>query len=608
MQDDHPQRSATHISIDGNQIARLARFLGECPGRLSEVLLNGSLVGDRLLHDLQRQVVNIPFETPPVLSDVTTLVAVARRFSPSPGGILVLRFDGGSNVPGGMSEEELIDYFEIINLHREVFADGHCRTLFLLTPDVSNTFNRVADDLRSWIRVFDMTSDKFIVKATPSTQESIQRDFAQTSASHGAIEVLKEQYERAKESGLPFNLLVYDYFGPLVYTTLSKGQSDLIAYVSTELENLIAKGQGLLKETVSSPRVLSSMQILHTFQGDLCLRLGDSGGAREHYETALEIARDLVRRDPDNTEWQRELSVSWDNIGVLRLRLGDGDGAWQAFEASLKIAKDLARTDPDNTEWQRDLSVSWSHIGDLRLRLGDEDGARQAYDASLQIRQDLARRDPDNTQWQHDLSMSWNKIGDLRLQLDDDDGARQAFEAGLDIVENLVRRDPDNTEWQRDLWVSWNKIGDLRRRFGDGDGAREAFEVGLDIIKNLVRRDPDNTEWQRDLAITYVKLAQLADATGAHDDALLHWITASNALIRIHERTPEVPQAAWDVAHSALDLANCLTKLGRVEEALSHQQRAATVARQLRERGHQLSPRLNQLLEQPDQQQGASTE
>ena len=76
---------------------------------------------------------------------------------------------------------------------------------------------------------------------------------------------------------------------------------------------------------------------------------------------------------------------------------GDRDGALTAYRAALAIAETLARRDPGNTEWQRDLSVSHDKIGDVLLSQGDLDGALAAYRAALAIRETLARRDPGNT-------------------------------------------------------------------------------------------------------------------------------------------------------------------------------------------------------------------
>ena len=53
-------------------------------------------------------------------------------------------------------------------------------------------------------------------------------------------------------------------------------------------------------------------------------------------------------------------------------------GALESDEKALAIAKRLAAQDPGNTEWQRDVSVSYNKIGDVRLEGGDRKGTLEA--------------------------------------------------------------------------------------------------------------------------------------------------------------------------------------------------------------------------------------
>lgn len=55
---------------------------------------------------------------------------------------------------------------------------------------------------------------------------------------------------------------------------------------------------------------------------------------------------------PDNTDYQRDLSISDEEIGNVVLAQGDLVGALAAYRDSLAIAKALAQKDPSNTQWQ----------------------------------------------------------------------------------------------------------------------------------------------------------------------------------------------------------------------------------------------------------------
>jgi predicted negative regulator of RcsB-dependent stress response len=55
----------------------------------------------------------------------------------------------------------------------------------------------------------------------------------------------------------------------------------------------------------------------------------------------------------------------------------------------------LAAQNQSNSEWQRNVSVSYERIGDVRRDEGDRNGALAAYEKALAIREHLAAKDPE---------------------------------------------------------------------------------------------------------------------------------------------------------------------------------------------------------------------
>jgi hypothetical protein len=90
---------------------------------------------------------------------------------------------------------------------------------------------------------------------------------------------------------------------------------------------------------------------------------GDLAGALASFGKDLGIAETLAARDPNNTDWQRDLSVSYERVGDLQMKQGDSAGAVASFGKDLGIAEALAARDPNNAEWQRDLIVSLIRLG-----------------------------------------------------------------------------------------------------------------------------------------------------------------------------------------------------------------------------------------------------
>jgi hypothetical protein len=119
---------------------------------------------------------------------------------------------------------------------------------------------------------------------------------------------------------------------------------------------------------------------------------GDGPGALAAYRTGLTIREALAARDPANTEWQRDLSVSHDRIADVLVVQGDGPGALAAYRKGLAIAEALAARDPANTQWQRDLVLGFMKLSEVT---GDNAYAEKALDVALGMQQRgiLAPRD-----------------------------------------------------------------------------------------------------------------------------------------------------------------------------------------------------------------------
>ena len=130
---------------------------------------------------------------------------------------------------------------------------------------------------------------------------------------------------------------------------------------------------------------------------------------------------------------------------------GDGPGALAAYQAGLTIREDLAKRDPANTQWQRDLSVSHNKMGDVLVSQGDGPGALAAYQAALTIREGLAKRDLANTQWQVDVAVSCSKLGTMN-QLLPVSTRRVYLQRGREILIALkqarrLHSNQDYTDW-----------------------------------------------------------------------------------------------------------------------------------------------------------------
>jgi tetratricopeptide (TPR) repeat protein len=103
----------------------------------------------------------------------------------------------------------------------------------------------------------------------------------------------------------------------------------------------------------------------------MLLMTGDTAGALAATTQARDIFQALLASTPDSTDYQRELSVSDENIAHVLLAQGDLPGALANYRDSLAIMKALTAKDPVNTGWQRDLVRYYRELGFVDLQQND---------------------------------------------------------------------------------------------------------------------------------------------------------------------------------------------------------------------------------------------
>lgn len=240
--------------------------------------------------------------------------------------------------------------------------------------------------------------------------------------------------------------------------------------------------------------------------GAIRMQQGDLSGAQANYRKGLATAEDLVRSNPDSSNWQRNLSASLQRIGAVQHRQNDLAGARKSFEDGLAIIDQLAQSQPDNADLKRDRSTFFNGIGAVKFAQSDLSGSLKSYQDGLAITDKLAKSEPRNLRQQHDLATYLYNIGRVRSAQNDTLGVIKSYQDSLTILDGLVKSDPDNVGWQRDLWLAFSNIGDAKAALDDPAGALKSYRAALSIADKLAKSDPGNEGRRDDLLMSLTKI------------------------------------------------------------------------------------------------------
>lgn len=89
------------------------------------------------------------------------------------------------------------------------------------------------------------------------------------------------------------------------------------------------------------------------------------------FRSQMSIMRRLTERDPDNSDWLRDLSVSHYLVASILEKQGQLLEALVEREAGLFIAERLAALDATNQQWQQDLQASRQALVEFRQRIAE---------------------------------------------------------------------------------------------------------------------------------------------------------------------------------------------------------------------------------------------
>jgi tetratricopeptide (TPR) repeat protein len=329
------------------------------------------------------------------------------------------------------------------------------------------------------------------------------------------------------------------------------------------------------------PEALHAAFCFFVDQGDFARIRTTLADARRDYAEGHRMAQRLMAGDPGNTDWQHDLSVSYDKFGNMAVAQGKLAEAAQAYGDSLAIRQQLTAGDPNNTQWQHNLSVSYEQLGRVAMVQGKLAETAQAYGDSLTIRKTLPASDPGHTRRQRDLALSYNTLGIVAVTQGKLAEAVQAYGDSLTIFKTLVASDPSHTQWQRDLAVSYDTLGDVAVAQGKLAEAAQAYGDSLAIAQQLAVSDPSNTLWQGDLAAYYDKFGNMAVAQGRLAEAAQAYgdsLAIRNALA---VRDPSNTEWQRDLSVSHGNLGDVAMVQGKLEDAAQAYRDSLALQKQL---------------------------
>jgi serine/threonine protein kinase/tetratricopeptide (TPR) repeat protein len=327
---------------------------------------------------------------------------------------------------------------------------------------------------------------------------------------------------------------------------------------------------------------------LHNRIGVLLADERDVPGAKLAYQESFRVAQALFDKNPRNPEVRHRRCIALKKVAGTRNpadALGD-------YQDAVKLYRELLKENPNNTEWDFQLMDSLDYLGGVHSDLDKDTQARACYDEALKISRHLLELDPANVSRKKDVLLAELSLLGLKKS-PAPDAARERLVIRWQhhaAAEDNVKTDPNNGMWRsmladqkahiaRDLTIL-GQPGDLER-------ATTLLHDGFVLNEELRKQYPT----RRLFAAGYYNLCRaqhvVLTAQQKPADGLASWLKGCEAQVEFFklqaEKHPDNPAWKQQGAVWNRELVIVLERLVQLHEKLGEKDKTEEWRRKLQE-------------------------
>ena len=255
------------------------------------------------------------------------------------------------------------------------------------------------------------------------------------------------------------------------------------------------------------------------------MEMGQYPEALDALRVSAGLREDLLGNDPDNREYQRNLSIALTRLGLVERRSGNFEAAAENYHRSVMMDQRLLDAQPEDSLGVHDLAISRSQLGRTYQLGGQDVHARSEFEAVLQLRRRLLLLVPSNISFRGDLYEFLVALGDMHSADTDYDTARAYYIEERDGYLGWSEESPTDASVRRGKAVTHTRLArsyGLQRR---GDLALPRYEAAFVLVKALAQSDLDNFVWQTGYVISLRVLSLASQFRGKRllNTIELHW-------------------------------------------------------------------------------------
>lgn len=319
--------------------------------------------------------------------------------------------------------------------------------------------------------------------------------------------------------------------------------------------------------------------------------LGETHAAMQSYSRARQILFLLNKTGPRDPRTIATLALATDRMGAVSLRARDWRLAEYYERIAVALGDTLVRADPRNPEYQRDLSDALIYLGDALAASDDHWSRERILSAKVQYGRALAMRKQlltlgSSPATQRALSSAYNRMAYTGSSLFKVTGVVEELKSALAnhrasqrIRLALLAANPESALDRRLVADGWMDIAQVQQTMGDTREAMTTFEQAGPLFQALAQADRANMEARRDLAYFHENIGDALSAARQGGTAADHERIAIAMLEAIQHSDSGSNEEYFHLVHAHRTLGAALEQTGDMLDARDAYRSAMEVLR-----------------------------
>ncbi len=301
---------------------------------------------------------------------------------------------------------------------------------------------------------------------------------------------------------------------------------------------------------------------------ELLRRSGDAQGSWTELKRAIEMARSLVTRSPNDAAAQRTLAGVLESAERTARQAADRTAGIAYQIEALAIRERLREMDPRNVQAMADLGGALAALGDAHAANGDDQAALDVHKRWLAAATAWLEADPGNVGATRDVRLAYERIGNDYLGLGRIDEAVATYREQIANAERRAQAAPGDARAQFDLANGLTHLGTALRVNERVDEAAAAMERADGLWSAIVAADPTHGEARHAHTVCVSDLAEIRYAQDRFADAIAGYTKAISVAAAGAAAAPTDGRWLRSLLIARVGLSKSCLASGKVDEAV----------------------------------------